>query len=284
MLAAELVIPSAVLSLGVLGLAFGLLLAYASRVFHVDTDPRIGQVEEALPGAQCGACGQPGCSAYAEAVVAGSAAPNLCMPGGPGVARRVGEILGLEVADFTPMVAVVRCKGGYREARQRAEYEGIEDCNAAELVSGGPKACVYGCLGFGSCVKACPFDAMGLSDNGLPVVFEDKCTGCGSCVAPCPRGIMELIPRSQPVYLGCVSQDKGKDVKEVCSVGCQGCKACSTPKWTPSGAIQMGPNLPVIPAQWDDFKTAVEKCPGKAFVVREPGLPALLEEEPAASA
>lgn len=284
MLLAELVLPSAVLSLGILGLAFGLILAFAARVFHVDVDPRIGQVEEVLPGAQCGACGQPGCGAYAEAVVAGTATPNLCMPGGPDVAMKVGKILGLEVGEFVPMIAVVRCKGGYREAVQRAGYEGVRDCNAAEVVAGGPKACVYGCLGFGSCVKACPFDAMGMSDNGLPVVFEEKCTGCGNCVGACPRGIMELVPSTQPVYLGCVSQDRGKEVKEVCSVGCQGCKACSTPKWTPSGAITMKGNLPVIPTEWGDFKTAVEKCPGKAFVVREPGVAALAVEEPAETA
>jgi electron transport complex protein RnfB len=284
MLLAELVVPSAVLTLGLLGLAFGLVLALAARAFHVEVDPRIGEVEEVLPGAQCGACGKPGCGAYAESVVKGDSAPNLCMPGGQAVALRIGEILGLEVGEFVPMIAVVRCKGGYREAVQRATYEGVLDCNAAEIVSGGPKACVYGCLGFGSCVRACPFDAMGISDNGLPVVFEEKCTGCGNCVSVCPRGIMELIPKSQPVYLGCVSQDRGKDVKEVCSVGCQGCKACTTPKRTPSGAVQMKGNLPVLPADWSDFKVAVEKCPGKAFVVREPGIAKMLVEEPAETA
>ena len=222
MLVADMILPSALISLGALGLAFGLLLALAAKVFHVDVDPRIERVEEALPGAQCGACGQPGCSPYAEAVVKGEMEPNLCKPGGPSVAREVAGILGVEVGEITPMVAVTRCKGGRRAARQRAAYDGIEECNAAVLVSGGAKACVYGCLGFGSCVKACPFDAMGMSDDGLPVVFEDKCTGCGSCVAPCPRGIMELVPRAQKIYLGCVSQDRGKDVKAVCSVGCQG--------------------------------------------------------------
>jgi Na+-translocating ferredoxin:NAD+ oxidoreductase RNF subunit RnfB len=199
------------------------------------------------------------------------------MPGGPGVARAIAGILGLEAGDFTPMVAVTRCKGGRREAIQRAEYHGIPDCNAAELVSGGPKGCVYGCLGFGTCVKACPFDAMGMSDNGLPVVFEDKCTGCGNCVSVCPRGIMELIPRKQKVYLGCVSQDKTKEVKAVCAVGCRGCKACTNPKWVPSKAVQMDGNLPVLPTEWDDFAGAIKKCPGKAFMVREPGLAGVAE-------
>jgi RnfABCDGE-type electron transport complex B subunit len=284
MLAVDLVLPSAIISLGGLGLAFGLILAYASRVFHVEVDPRIEKVEDALPGAQCGACGKPGCGPYAEAVVTGEMEPNLCKPGGPSVARAVAEILGVEVGEITPMVAVTRCKGGQREARQRAEYDGIEECNAAVLVSGGAKACVYGCLGYGSCVAACPFDAMGMSDDGLPVVFEDKCTGCGSCVAPCPRGIMELVPRSQKLYLGCVSQDRGKEVKAVCTVGCQGCKGCSRPKWTPSGKVSMEGNIPVLPSDWDDYQTAIKKCPGKAFMIREPGLPLLEEEEPAEAA
>ena len=272
MLAADLILPSALISLAGLGLAFGLLLALAAKTFHVETDPRIGLVEDALPGAQCGACGKPGCSAYAEAVVKGEVPPTLCMPGGAAVARTVAGILGLEAGEFTPMVAVTRCKGGRREAVQRAEYQGIRDCNAAELVAGGPKGCTYGCLGFGSCVNACPFDAMGMSDNGLPVVFEDKCTGCGSCLEPCPRGIMELIPRSQKVYLGCVSQEKGKAVKEVCSVGCVGCKACTRPKNTPSGKIQWKGNLPVLPSDWEDYTMTVAKCPGKAFMVRPDGL------------
>jgi RnfABCDGE-type electron transport complex B subunit len=284
MLAVDLVLPAALISLGGIGLAFGLILALASKVFYVEVDPRIDQVEGVLPGAQCGACGQPGCSPYAEAVVKGEMEPNLCKPGGPSVARAVAEILGVEVGEITPMVAVTRCKGGLREAIQRAEYDGIEECNAAALVSGGPKGCVYGCLGFASCVVACPFDAMAMSDNGLPVVFEEKCTGCGSCVAPCPRGIMELVPRDQQVYLGCVSQDRGKDVKAVCNVGCQGCKACTKPKWTPSGKVTMQGNIPVIANDWEDFNTAIAKCPGKAFMVRAPGMPHLETEEPAETA
>ncbi|MEN8150701.1 MAG: RnfABCDGE type electron transport complex subunit B [Planctomycetota bacterium] len=284
MLAADLLLLSAILSLGALGLAFGLLLALAAKVFFVETDPRIEQVEDVLPSAQCGACGKPGCGPYAEAVVSGEVEPNLCIPGGATVAGQVAEILGIEAGDVTPMVAVVRCKGGAHDAKERAAYEGILDCNAAEVVAGGPKACTFGCLGFGTCVTACPFDAMGMSDEGLPVVFEDKCTGCGSCVAPCPRGIMELVPRSQPVYLGCVSQDRGKDVKAVCSVGCSGCKACSMPKWTPSKAVKMKSNLPVLPAVWDDFQTSVRKCPGGAFFLREPGIENYQEEEETAEA
>ncbi|MCU0726597.1 MAG: RnfABCDGE type electron transport complex subunit B [Planctomycetes bacterium] len=283
MLAAELILPSSLIVLGSLGLAFGLLLALAAKAFHVETDPRVALIEGVLPGAQCGACGKPGCSAYAEAVVKGELPPGRCMPGGPDVAAKVAAILGVE-SSFTPQVAVVRCKGGTRDAKQRAEYHGIVDCAAAELVNGGPKACVYGCLGYGTCVKACSFDALAMSDDRLPVVFEDKCTGCGSCVSVCPRGIIEMVPRSQMVYLACVSKDKAKEVKEVCAVGCTGCKACTTPKRNPSKKLKMVGNLPLVPADWEDFQVAVLKCPAKGFVVREPGLERFGKELEAAAA
>ncbi len=280
---AEFIVPSSVIVLAGLGLGFGLLLALAAKAFHVETDPRIGQVEGVLPGANCGACGRPGCSAYAEAVVKGALPPGLCAPGGPAVAAKVAAVLGLDAGEFVPKVAVVRCKGGKRHAKNRSEYLGIPDCVAAELVNGGPKGCVYGCLGFGNCVKACSFDAMAMSDDGLPVVFEDKCTACGACVKACPRGILELIPRSQQVFLACVSQDRAKEVKDVCDVGCTGCKACTTPKWTPSKKVKMLGNLPVISADWLDWQTSVLKCPSRGYVVRGAGLERLAELEAAAA-
>ena len=156
-----------------------------------------------------------------------------------------------------------------KKQKKNLFYEGIQDCNAAVLVSGGPKACKYGCLGFGSCVNACPFDAMYMNDNGLPVVIEDKCTGCGVCVLTCPRDIMKLLPKSQKVYLGCVSKDKTKAVKSVCKVGCFACKMCANPKVTPSGAIQMDVNLPVIQdIQSDELFKAFDKCPANCYVIR----------------
>ncbi len=169
-----------------------------------------------------------------------------------------------------PKVAVVQCRGGKAEAVEKFAYFGPQDCTAATLVGGGHKGCSYGCLGLGSCVRACPFGAMYMSDNGLPVVIEEKCTGCNVCVVTCPRGIMALIPRSQKVYLGCVSQDKLKAVKSVCTVGCYTCKICVTPKVTPSGAIVMEGNLPVIKdIDSPDLYTAAEKCPAGCYVARE---------------
>jgi len=262
---------SSIIALGGLGLLFGVGLAFAAKKFAVKVDPRVEEIVEILPGANCGACGQPGCSAYAEAVVAGQTPPNKCSPGGQEVAEKISQILGLTgVEAEEPKVAVVQCQGGKAEAKEKFIYEGIQDCSAAELVGGGHKACEYGCLGLGSCVKACPFDAMYMSDNGLPVVIEDKCTGCNVCVVTCPRDIMALIPRSQKVFLGCVSQDKLKAVKSVCSVGCFACKICTTPKVTPSGAIKMEGNLPVIQdIHSEELFAAVAKCPSKSYVVRE---------------
>lgn len=259
-----------IIALGGLGLLFGVGLAVASKKFAVEVDPKIEQIIEVLPGANCGACGSPGCAAYADAVASGAVAANKCTPGGAEVAEKVAQIMGITTVETEePKVAVVRCQGSKDKAIDKYIYQGIEDCNAAVLVDGGHKACGYGCLGFGSCVKACPFDAMYMKEDGLPFVIEDKCTACGLCVIACPKGIMELIPRSQDVFLGCVSQDKAKAVKSVCSVGCWACKICTTPKVTPEGAIVMEGNLPEIKdINSKDLFTAFKKCPSKSYVVR----------------
>lgn len=261
---------SSLITLGGLGLLFGAILAFASRIFYVEKDPRIEKINEFLPQANCGGCGFPGCSNYAEAIVNENANISLCAPGGEDVVKKIADILGVEAEAGTPMVAVVRCQGAHGIAKDKFKYEGIEDCNAEVLIQGGHKACEFGCLGHGSCVKACPFDAMMMQDNGLPYVFEDKCTACGICVEECPKGIMQLVPRSQKTFLGCVNQNAAKAVRQVCSVGCIGCALCTKPKITPSEKLVMENNLPVIPADWEDFDLAVEKCPTNSFVVRIP--------------
>jgi Na+-translocating ferredoxin:NAD+ oxidoreductase RNF subunit RnfB len=261
-------IISSLITLGGLGLIFGAVLAFASKIFHVEKDPRIDKINEALPQANCGGCGYPGCANYAEAIVAEDTSITLCAPGGEDVIRKIAEILGVEAEAQNPMVAVVRCQGVHGIAKDKFRYEGLADCNAEVLIQGGHKACDYGCLGHGSCVKACPFDAMAMQDNGLPTVFEDKCTACGICVEECPKGIMQLVPRSQKVFLGCVNQDAGKVVRQVCSVGCIACGLCAKPNITPSGKIVMKDNMPEVPADWEDFDTAVKRCPTNSFVVR----------------
>lgn len=266
---ATLLIP--ILGLGSLGLLFGMFLAYASKKFSVEVDPKVEQILDVLPGANCGGCGYPGCSGYAEAVARGEADMTLCAPGGPEVVEKIAEILGVENdASSKPVIAAVQCRGGNEEAKTRFQYQGISDCTAAQLIDGGNKACLYGCLGLGTCVKSCPFDAIHMGPNGLPIVDEAKCTGCGNCVQACPRDIITLIPIDQKIYLGCVSHDKGKSVKTICSVGCIGCSMCSRPKVTPSGAIVMDNNLPIIKDIYaEDLPVAVKKCPTNSFVVRE---------------
>ena len=266
-------ISSALIIMGGLGFLFGVSLAVASRVFLVQRDPRVEEIEKILPGANCGACGAPGCSGFAEGVVEGRYPVNGCVPGGAEVAKLVAEIMGTEAGEVVPKVAVVRCRGGRDNAVNRAEYQGIKDCRAAVLIDNGAKGCIYGCLGLGTCVEACPFDAMFMGDEGLPVVNEDLCTGCGECVRVCPRGIMELIPRDQKVYIACVSKDFGKAVKAVCKVGCIGCGICANPKTTANEIITMDGKLPVIhygrvKDPWKDLENAVNKCPTKSFGVR----------------
>ncbi len=260
------VIASAVI-LGSIGAVLGAILAYASKIFAVEVDPRIEQIAEVLPGVNCGACGAAGCAAFAELVAWGKAEPAGCIPGGEATAEKVGAIMGMEVGAAVPMRAVVRCKGGDGIAKLKYVYDGLEDCNAAHLLSGGNKLCEDGCLGLGSCVRVCPFDAMEMGDDHLPVVFENLCTGCGICVEECPRDIMELIPRSQRIYVACKSKLKGKVVGDICSYGCNACGLCANPKTTPTGDIVMENNLPRI--TFSDNRhllAAAYKCNKDCFV------------------
>ncbi len=262
------ILLSSVILMGVLAVLFGLGLAFASGVCAVDTDPRVEEINETLPQVNCGACGYQGCSSYAEAVVAGEAPPNKCIPGGPDVAAKVASIMGVEVEETAPVRAVLHCQGGREECGQRFEYSGVKDCQAAALIQGGPKACPYGCLGFGNCARVCPVSAITMGDNGLPVIDPHRCIGCGKCVKECPRGLISLLPVDCTVYIGCSSRDKGKQVKSICSKGCIACQLCV--KKTESGAISMEDNLPVIDYEKGrDFDEAIAKCPQKCFVVQE---------------
>jgi ferredoxin len=162
---------------------------------------------------------------------------------------------------------VVKCAGGHQEAKDKYRYFGIQTCTAANIVGGGHKACQYGCLGFGDCVKACSFGALTMDDNGLPVVNDEKCTGCGMCVPACPKKIISMIPASAQIYIACSSLERGKDVKEVCIVGCTGCGLCAQPKVCPSGAIKMEGYLPVVDySKEDNLIVPKYKCPTNSFI------------------
>ncbi|MBW1981372.1 MAG: FAD-dependent oxidoreductase [Deltaproteobacteria bacterium] len=201
------------LAIGGLGLLAGVGLAIASKVFYVYIDPKVEELEEALPGANCGGCGMPGCSAAAQAIVLGKLAPNCCVGGGPEVHARVAEILGVEVEEREPQIAHIGCRYSVQEADLKYIYDGVDDCRAAVLLAGGPKECPIGCIGLGSCVKACPFEALSMGDDGLPVVDEHLCTGCGTCVRTCPKGIIALTSVTDRIL--------GEYTTDECTAPCQ---------------------------------------------------------------
>ncbi|HOB90420.1 MAG: RnfABCDGE type electron transport complex subunit B [Bacillota bacterium] len=258
----------AVVSLGVIGVVLGIALAVAARKLAVEVDPREAEINEVLPGANCGACGHPGCSGYAAAVVAGTAGVDKCPVGGNTVAARIAEIMGLDVKGISSIrkIAKVRCQGDKDACPDRFEYDGVADCRAAVLVGGGHKACEYGCLGLGTCAAACPFDAIHMSEQGLPVIDPEKCLSCGKCVEACPRGLIELLDEDIAVFVACCSTAKGAEVRRTCKLGCIGCGICA--KNCPADAIEVTDFL----ARIDQSKCTrcgicAEKCPTNCIVV-----------------
>ena len=229
-----------------------LVLAIASKVFYVETDPRLEQLTECLPGANCGGCGYAGCGGYAEAVLKGEAPIGQCASGGMECAQAMGDIMGVKVAEMTRKVALVRCSG-YRGvdaegketgAKRKGQYEGFEDCLAASKVGGnGPLSCKYGCLGFGNCVKACQYDAISIV-NGVAKVDKEKCKGCMACAAACPRGVIVPVDYDKHTIIACASHAKGAVTVRGCTAGCIGCGICL--KICPHDAITIENNLAVI--------------------------------------
>ena len=219
-----------------LGVVFGFALAAAAVRFHVPTNPLVDRVREALPAANCGACGFAGCQVYAEAVVERpEVAPSLCAPGRRPVAELVASLTHKEVGTVADRVVVLRCHGLTAFARDEAEYAGIATCAAAALVFAGPKACKNGCLGLGDCVRVCPFDALHLGADGIVEVDTEACTGCGLCLPACPKDLFQLYPRAHRIELACVARDKQSMVRAACLVGCTLCRKCVAK--CPAGAI-----------------------------------------------
>lgn len=228
------IIIIAIASLGGLGLVAAVILYFVASKFKVFEDPKIDEVEEALPAANCGGCGSPGCRAFAEATVK-SAKENKnldglnCPVGGNEVMQTVGSILGLEVEVSDPLIAVIRCNGSYANTPAKVKYEGASSCAFAHALFAGEGGCQYGCLGEGDCVDACDFDAIHMNpETGLPEV-NDKCTACGACVEACPRDIIELRkkgPKDRRIFVSCINQEKGGPAKKNCSTACIGCGKC----------------------------------------------------------
>ena len=248
----------------VAGLLGSVILVLAAKFMAVEEDPRIGEVTSCLPGANCGACGYAGCADYAKAIVEGGAPVNKCVPGGAKAAADVAAVMGVEAGATAAVRATVRCQGKPGGCTQIFDYHGVSSCAAAAALYGGPKACAYGCLGLGDCVKACKFAAIHVVD-GVAVVDKEACKACGKCIAVCPRHLIELVPYEQKHLVQCSSRDKGKDVMSVCSVGCIGCKMCE--KVCEFDAVKVVDNIAHIdPSKCTNCGKCAEKCPKKVIL------------------
>ncbi|MHC1694282.1 MAG: RnfABCDGE type electron transport complex subunit B [Eubacteriales bacterium] len=233
----------AVVWFSAIALVFGVILALASKVFYVKYDERIDLVSQALPGANCGGCGYPGCGALSEAIVSGKAPVGACPVGGEQSAKLISDIMGVESAPPVRMRAQVLCSGTRELARLKYKYSGVDDCASAAKLAGGDKVCQYGCLGLGSCAKVCNFDAIHII-NGVAAVDYNKCKACGRCVETCPKSVIKLIPYDSAHWIGCMSQDKGAVTRSYCDVGCIGCRMCL--KACEFGAIKINGSLAEI--------------------------------------
>lgn len=260
-----------------LGLIFGLVLAAASKMFYVQTDPRLDQLNDCLPAANCGGCGYAGCNAYAEAVLKGEAPIGECASGGQECVDAMSAIMGIRVEAKKRQVAIVRCSGYHRVdasgkelgVKRKAEYEGFQDCLAASEVGGnGPVACEFGCLGFGNCVKACKYDAIKV-ENGCAIVDREKCIGCKACARACPRNVIGFVDYDMQYVIPCQSHAKGAVTVRGCSQGCIGCGLCK--KICPEQAITVEGNLAVIDySKCTNCGLCTTVCPRKLILKMEP--------------
>lgn len=268
----------AVIVLGAVGLIAAVVLFVASKKFAVEEDPRIAQISEVLPQANCGGCGYPGCSGFAGACVkaadAGSIEGMLCPVGGQPVMEKVASILGMEAAAATPKVAVVRCNGTCENRPRVVEFDGVRSCRVALMTGTGETACAFGCLGCGDCVNACQFGAIKINpQTGMPEVDENLCTACGACAKACPRKIIELRPKGpkgRRMVVKCVNRDKGVVANKVCKASCIGCGKCV--KACPFEAITLANNLAYIdPEKCRLCRKCEEACPkGAIYAVNFP--------------
>ena len=275
-----------VVILSLLGLVLALVLFFIAKKFRVEEDPRIDEVEKVMPGANCGGCGFAGCRAFADAAVkAPSLDGHFCPVGGNEVMKKVAAILGYEIQEKAPQVAVVRCNGTCENRPRTNEYDGAASCRIKAALYSGDTGCPFGCLGCGDCVAACQFGALTMDPaTGLPVVDESKCTACGACAKACPKHIIELRnkgPRSMRVFVSCVNKDKGAVARKACAAACIGCGKCA--KVCPHEAITVADNVAYI-----DFtkcklcKKCVAECPTGAIHAVNFPVPKPKAAEPAA--
>lgn len=277
------ILTVSIISLAAIGAIAAVILYFIAQRFKVEEDPRIDEVESVLPGANCGGCGKAGCRNFAESCVKATSLDGLLCPvGGSAVMQKVAGILGMEAAEATPRVAVVRCNGTCENRPRTSIYEGAGSCAIANSLYMGETGCAYGCLGCGDCVAACKFGAISIDEaTGIPVVDIDKCTACGACVKACPRHIIELRKKGlkgRGVYVSCVNKDKGAVARKACSAACIGCSKCA--KECKFEAITIADNLSYIDSDKCKMcRKCVEVCPTHAihavnFPPKKPAEPA----------
>ncbi|MCF6352342.1 MAG: RnfABCDGE type electron transport complex subunit B [Cyclobacteriaceae bacterium] len=261
----DILIPLAILA--GLGLLFGVILSLAYKQFKVFEDPRIDMVEEMLPNSNCGACGEPGCRAFAEKVVNENTNPAKCTVSSDDGITKIADYLGVEASKEEKIIARLLCAGGINEAHNLANYKGgISTCRGETVVVGGSKDCAWGCLGLGDCETACDFEAIAMNTNGLPVVNSDKCTACNDCVEECPKGLFVLMPIGQKLIVQCKSLLEGDLAESKCSVACTGCSRCVAD--SAPGVIEIIDNLAVVNYKLNNLTTAfaTKRCPTDAIV------------------
>lgn len=257
-------IAIALLELGSLTLLLAAMIITANKKLHVIEDPRIDQVEDMLPHANCGACGYPGCRQFAEALVSGKALPGKCTVSSEEGREAIAGFLGVALGAEEKRVARLACGGGVNVAINRARYRGLSSCQAAALVSGGGKGCFWGCLGLGDCERVCDFGAITMNNVGLPVVDQEKCTACGDCVEVCPKDLFSLHPISHRLWVNCKNLEQGDEVLEECQVACTACGKCAMDG---PGLISMVNNLPVVDySKKHDTQGPIQRCPTGAIV------------------
>ena len=255
----------ALAALGGLTLALAIMLIVANKKLYVYEDPRIDEVEDLLPHANCGACGFPGCRPFAEALVSGEVLPGKCSVSTDEGRQNIAEYLGVALGAEEKIVARLACAGGTNVALNRAKYEGLSTCRAASLVSGGGKGCFWGCLGHGDCDVVCDFDAITMDEYSLPVVDLDKCTACGDCVEVCPKDLFSLQPISNKLWVACKNLEAGDDILEECQVGCTACGKCAMDAG--GNLITMVNNLPVVNyAENHNTQHPIQRCPTGSIV------------------
>ena len=255
----------AALIVGGVGILIGFFLGISGEKFKVEVDEKEVAILGELPGNNCGGCGYAGCDALAKAIAAGEAPVNACPVGGAAVAEKIGAVMGVEGGDAVKMVAFVKCAGTCEKAGIKANYYGVSDCKSAAAIPGrGDKACAYGCLGFGSCVAACQFDALHIKE-GVAFVDKEKCVACGKCVQECPNGLIELVPYDAKYAVSCSNKDKGPKVMAVCDTGCIGCGICA--KQCEFEAITVENNIAHIDqSKCTGCGKCAAKCPKKVIM------------------